>query len=151
MADEKTFKGYGPDQGYSFLIQKVIENDYASRGIKLSEDEVFISDGAKSDTGNIQEIFGLENVVAGTDPVYPVYVDTNVMAGRAGRLDSRGCWSKIVYLPCSAENKFIPELPKVKVDIIYLCYPNNPTGMTLSRDELKKWVDYAKANKAVIL
>lgn len=151
MASESTFRGYGPEQGYSFLIQKVIEHDYASRGIKLEEDEVFISDGAKCDTGNIQEIFGLDNVVAVTDPVYPVYVDTNVMAGRAGDLGDDGRWSGIVYIPCTAENNFIPELPKRKVDLIYLCFPNNPTGMTLPRDELKKWVDFARQNRAIIL
>ncbi|HOV25111.1 MAG TPA: LL-diaminopimelate aminotransferase [Pseudobacteroides sp.] len=151
MADEKTFKGYGPEQGYDFLIQKVIEYDYTPRGIKLDTDEVFISDGSKCDTGNIQEIFGLDNLIAVTDPVYPVYVDSNVMAGRAGSLGTDGKFDKITYIPCTAENKFIPELPKHKVDIIYLCFPNNPTGMTISKDELKKWVDYAKANKSIIL
>jgi len=151
MADEKTFKGYGPEQGYDFLIQKVIEFDYTPRGIKLDTDEVFISDGSKCDTGNIQEIFGLDNLIAVTDPVYPVYVDSNVMAGRAGSLGGDGKFDKITYIPCTAENKFIPELPKHKVDIIYLCFPNNPTGMTISKDELKKWVDYAKANKSIIL
>ncbi|KNY27104.1 LL-diaminopimelate aminotransferase [Pseudobacteroides cellulosolvens] len=151
MADLQTFKGYGPEQGYDFLIQKVIEYDYTPRGIKLDNDEVFISDGSKCDTGNIQEIFGLDNMIAVTDPVYPVYVDTNVMAGRAGVLGSDGKFDKITYIPCTAENKFIPELPKNKVDIIYLCFPNNPTGMTIPKCELKKWVDYAKANKAIIL
>jgi len=151
MAIEETFKGYGPEQGYSFLIQKVMEYDYASRGIKLEGDEIFISDGSKCDTSNIQEIFGLDNVIAVTDPVYPVYIDSNVMAGRTGTLNSDGRWSKITYIPCTAENNFIPELPKDKVDLIYLCFPNNPTGMTISKAELKKWVDYAKAKKAVIL
>lgn len=151
MADEKTFMGYGPEQGYGFLIKKAIEYDYNPLGIQLDEDEVFISDGSKCDTGNIQEIFGIDNTVAVTDPVYPVYIDTNVMAGRAGILDENGKFDKIVYLPCNAENNFIPALPKEKVDMIYLCYPNNPTGMTLSREELKKWVDYARENKAVIL
>ncbi len=151
MAIEETFKGYGPEQGYSFLIQKVMEYDYASRGIKLEGDEIFISDGSKCDTSNIQEIFGLDNGIAVTDPVYPVYIDSNVMAGRTGTLNSDGRWSKITYIPCTAENNFIPELPKDKVDLIYLCFPNNPTGMTISKAELKKWVDYAKANKAVIL
>ena len=150
MGKESTFKGYGPEQGYEFLIEKVIEYDYLTRGINLDTDEVFISDGSKCDTGNIQEIFGLDNKIAVTDPVYPVYVDTNVMAGRAGILEN-GKWSNIVYLPCNAENNFRPSLPEVKVDIIYLCYPNNPTGMTLSKEELKKWVDYAKQNKSVIL
>jgi LL-diaminopimelate aminotransferase len=151
MAHEETFHGYGPDQGYSFLIQEIIENDYARRGIKLDEDEVFISDGAKSDTGNIQEIFGLDNIIAVTDPVYPVYVDSNVMAGRAGELGDDGKWSRVAYLPCNAENNFIPELPKCKVDMIYLCFPNNPTGTTLSKAELKKWVDYAIENNSIIL
>lgn len=151
MAKEDTFRGYGPEQGYSFLINKIIENDYLPRVIKLSEDEVFVSDGAKSDTGNIQEIFGLNNTIAVTDPVYPVYVDSNVMAGRTGVYMEDGHFEKITYLPCTAENNFIPEIPKNKVDMIYLCFPNNPTGMTLTKKELKKWVDYAKENKAVIL
>ncbi len=151
MAKEETFRGYGPEQGYRFLIDKIIENDYAPRGIKLDEDEVFVSDGAKSDTGNFQEIFGLDNKIAVTDPVYPVYVDSNVMAGRTGEYLEHGYFEKITYLPCTAENNFIPELPKEKVDIIYLCFPNNPTGMTLSKEELKKWVDYAKENRAIIL
>lgn len=151
MADAATFKGYGPEQGYSFLIKKVIEYGYQPRGISLDEDEIFISDGSKCDTGNIQEIFGLENVIAVTDPVYPVYIDTNVMAGRTGKLNENGKFEGICYLPCNAENGFVPELPQNKVDIIYLCYPNNPTGMTLSRKELKKWVDYARQNNVVIL
>lgn len=151
MAKAETFRGYGPEQGYSFLINKIIENDYKSRGISLDEDEVFVSDGAKSDTGNIQEIFGLDNIIAVTDPVYPVYVDSNVMEGRTGVIDDSGRFEKITYLPCTAENNFIPELPKNRVDMIYLCFPNNPTGMTLSKEQLKKWVDYAKSNKAIIL
>lgn len=151
MAHAETFRGYGPEQGYSFLIEKIIAFDYAPRGIKLDVDEVFVSDGSKSDTGNIQEIFGVDNVIAVTDPVYPVYVDTNVMAGRTGELNEQGKWSKIVYLTCNAENNFVPALPTEKVDLIYLCFPNNPTGTTISKQELKKWVDYAKANKAIIL
>lgn len=151
MGRVETFKGYGPEQGYDFLIKRIIEYDYRSRGIELEEDEVFISDGSKCDTGNIQEIFGADNIVAVTDPVYPVYVDTNVMAGRAGNLDESGKYDRIVYLPCNAENNFIPELPKQRVDMIYLCYPNNPTGMTLPKSELKKWVDYARENKSIIL
>jgi LL-diaminopimelate aminotransferase len=153
MADEKTFKGYGPDgYGYGFLIEKIIETDYLARGIKLDEDEVFVSDGAKSDTANIQEIFGADNLIALTDPVYPVYLDSNVMAGRAGNYDSgAGKFDRVVYMPCTAENNFAPELPKSRVDMIYLCFPNNPTGMTISRAELKKWVDYARENRAVIL
>jgi len=151
MAVESTFRGYGPEQGYDFLIEKVIEYDFAPRGVKLDTDEVFISDGSKCDTGNIQEIFGLDNRIAVTDPVYPVYVDSNVMAGRAGILGPDGKFDKITYLPCTSENKFIPELPKEKIDMIYLCFPNNPTGMTLPKSELKKWVEYAKANKSIIL
>ena len=151
MGNEASFMGYGPEQGYDFLIDKIIEGDYAPRGIKLSRDEVFISDGSKIDTGNIQEIFGLGNKIAVTDPVYPVYVDTNVMAGRTGTLSADGKWSDIVYLPCIAENGFIPALPTEKVQLIYLCFPNNPTGTTISRDELKKWVDYARENQAIIL
>ena len=153
MANDRTFKGYGPDgYGYSFLINKIIENDYLSRGVKLDEDEIFISDGAKSDTANIQEIFGTGNIIALTDPVYPVYIDSNVMAGRTGLYDSStGKFDKVTYMPCTAGNNFVPELPKNKVDMIYLCFPNNPTGMTISKEALKKWVDYAKENKAVIL
>ncbi len=151
MGKAETFRGYGPEQGYSFLISKIIDNDYKARGISLDEDEVFVSDGAKSDTGNIQEIFGLDNLIAVTDPVYPVYVDSNVMAGRTGVIDSSGRIGKITYLPCTAENSFVPELPKNRVDMIYLCFPNNPTGMTLSKEQLKKWVDYARENKSIIL
>jgi LL-diaminopimelate aminotransferase len=151
MACSETFKGYGPEQGYDFLIEKVIEYDYKPLGVEPAKDEIFISDGSKCDTGNIQEIFGIENRVAVTDPVYPVYIDTNVMAGRTGNADSTGKFEKITYLSCNAENNFIPRLPDKKVDIIYLCYPNNPTGVTLSKEELKKWVDYAKENKSVIL
>ena len=151
MADAKTFRGYGPEQGYDFLIKKIIECDYENRNIHFSENEIFISDGAKSDTANIQEIFGLDNKVAITDPVYPVYVDSNVMAGRSGDLNDDGRWSNIVYMPCTAENYFIPELPSEKVDLIYLCFPNNPTGTTINKVELKKWVDYAKKNMAIIL
>lgn len=153
MADEKTFKGYGPDgYGYDFLIEKIIENDYAPRGVKIEKVEVFISDGAKSDTANIQEIFGLENVIALTDPVYPVYMDSNVMAGRTGPFNpATGKYEKVVYMPCNAENNFVPELPDRRVDLIYLCLPNNPTGTTLSKSQLKKWVDYARENKSVIL
>ncbi len=151
MAVEKSFRGYGPEQGYPFLIQQIIENDYRPLGVKLSEDEVFISDGAKCDTGNIQEIFGLDNVIALTDPVYPVYIDSNVMAGRAGTLQSDGRYSKIVYLPCTEANGLKPKLPETKVDLIYLCFPNNPTGMTLTKDELSIWVDYARKTGAVIL
>jgi LL-diaminopimelate aminotransferase len=151
MASVRTFRGYGPEQGYEFLINAIIENDYDARGIDLDKSEVFISDGAKCDTGNIQEIFGLDNVVAVTDPVYPVYVDTNVMAGRTGIADKNGQYEKIVYMPCTAENDFIPDLPDVPVDIIYLCFPNNPTGAAVTKEILAKWVDFARKNRAVIL
>lgn len=151
MADEKTFKGYGPEQGYNFLIEKIIQYDFNTRGVDLDVDEIFVSDGSKSDTANIQEIFGLNNKIAITDPVYPVYVDSNVMAGRSGTLGADGRWSDMVYIPCTAENGFIPQLPSEPVDLIYLCFPNNPTGTTITKDELKKWVDYAKANKAILL
>ncbi|SBV94741.1 LL-diaminopimelate aminotransferase [uncultured Dysgonomonas sp.] len=151
MSDAATFRGYGPEQGYDFLVNTIVENDYKARGLDISVDEVFVSDGSKSDTGNIGDILGLDNIVAITDPVYPVYVDTNVMAGRAGDLQENGKWSKVVYLPCTAENDFVPSLPTEKVDIIYLCYPNNPTGTTLTKDQLKVWVDYALNNKALIL
>lgn len=150
MADAGTFRGYGPEQGYQFLIEKIIATDYQPLGVSLEVDEVFISDGSKSDVGNIQEIFGVNNRVAITDPVYPVYLDTNVMAGRTGAL-LNGKFAGVTYLTCNAENNFTPALPEEKVDIIYLCFPNNPTGTTLSKEELKKWVDYAKANGAIIL
>jgi LL-diaminopimelate aminotransferase len=161
LGGEAAFHGYGPEQGYDFLIDTIIENDFNSRpapaagvgarGIDLNNDEVFVSDGAKCDTGNIQEIFGLNNVIAVTDPVYPVYVDTNVMAGRTGGADKNGQYGKIVYMPCTAENNFIPDIPKQKVDIIYLCFPNNPTGAVATREILKKWVDFARRSKAIIL
>lgn len=151
MADSTSFRGYGPEQGYDFLVDTIVANDYTARGLDIKSDEVFVSDGSKSDTGNIGDILGTDNIVAITDPVYPVYVDTNVMAGRAGDLKADGKWSNIVYLPCTAENDFVPSLPTTKVDIIYLCYPNNPTGTTLTRDQLKVWVDYALANKCLIL
>ena len=150
MAQPATFRGYGPEQGYEFLIKAIIDNDYTPRGIQLGLDEVFVSDGAKSDVGNIQEIFGVDNIVAITDPVYPVYLDSNVMAGRTGAYQD-GRFQKIVYMPCTAENDFTPALPQSKVDMIYLCAPNNPTGTTLSKAELAKWVKYAKENEAIIL
>lgn len=151
MSNSDTFRGYGPEQGYDFLLNAIVENDYKARGLDIQTDEIFVSDGSKSDTGNIGDILGTDNIVAITDPVYPVYVDTNVMAGRSGDLGADGKWNKIVYLPCTAENDFVPELPKTKVDIVYLCYPNNPTGTTLTKDQLKVWVDYALANKVLIL
>ncbi len=150
MAAAKSFRGYGPEQGYEFLAKTIIDNDFAARGVSIDIGEIFISDGSKCDTGNIQEIFGLDNVIAVTDPVYPVYVDTNVMAGRTGSVKEGGRYEGIVYLPCTAENNFVPELPTEQVDIIYLCYPNNPTGAIATKAELKKWVDYARANKAII-
>ena len=148
MGTAEGFRGYGPEQGYDFLREKIVENDYAGLGIE--PDEIFVSDGAKSDCGNIGDIFGPENKVAVCDPVYPVYVDTNAMAGRAG--DFAGDkWSNLYYMPCTAENGFMPELPKEKVDMIYLCFPNNPTGETLTKEQLKSWVDYARENGSVIL
>lgn len=151
QAKAETFHGYGPEQGYSFLTEAIIKNNYTDRGIEIAPDEIFVSDGSKSDCGNIQEIFGTANKVAITDPVYPVYLDTNVMAGRTGTLREDGHFEGVVYLPCTAENNFAPSLPTEKVDMIYLCCPNNPTGTTLSRAELTKWVNYAKENDAVIL
>ena len=151
MGRIESFRGYGPEQGYDFLREAIAKHDYAARGAQVSADEVFVSDGAKCDTGNLQEIFGLDNTIAVADPVYPVYVDTNVMAGRTGEADDSGRYGKIVYMPCTAENNFVPELPTVPVDVIYLCYPNNPTGAVATKEQLKKWVDYALAHKAVIL
>jgi LL-diaminopimelate aminotransferase len=151
-SSSSTFRGYGPEQGYDFLLEAIADHDYKSRGVDIAANEVFVSDGSKCDVGNIQEIFSLDSVIAVMDPVYPVYVDTNVMAGRSGNFNKdTNRYDNIVYLPTNAENKFKPELPKQKVDIIYLCYPNNPTGMTLTKDELKVWVDYARENKCVIL
>ena len=146
------FKGYGPEQGYEFLRKAIAINDYKSRKIEIEEDEIFVSDGAKCDCGNIVDIFAKENKVAITDPVYPVYLDTNVMSGRSGKYNEEtGKYENIIYLPITAENNFKPELPKEKVDIIYLCFPNNPTGTVLTKQELKEWIDYAKENKAIIL
>ena len=152
MSKQETFRGYGPEQGYAFLSERIAEFDFKKNGIDISKDEIFISDGAKSDTANFQEIFGLDNKVAVTDPVYPVYVDSNAMAGRIGDyLTDDKKWSNLVYMPCTMENNFVPELPTQKVDMIYLCFPNNPTGTTLSKEQLKVWVDFAKQNKAIIL
>lgn len=147
----ETFRGYGPEQGYDFLRKAICENDYHTRGIQLEMDEVFVSDGSKSDTGNIGDIFSTANKVAITDPGYPVYVDTNAMAGRAGEPTETGTWSNLVYLKANESNGFVPALPTEKVDLIYLCYPNNPTGTTLTRDQLKKWVDYAREHKSILL
>lgn len=146
-----TFRGYGPEQGYDFLRNAIIEHDYKAHGIEIEVDEIFVSDGSKSDTGNIGDIFDRNNRVAITDPVYPVYVDTNVMGGRAGNPTGNGQWTNLVYLTCNEENQFVPELPSEKVDIIYLCYPNNPTGTTLTKEQLTVWVNYARENKSVIL
>ncbi|MEO7714716.1 MAG: LL-diaminopimelate aminotransferase [Capsulimonas sp.] len=146
----ESFKGYGPEQGYEFLRQAIADH-FQSQGADVAADEVFVSDGSKCDTGNIQEIFSTDAVVAVTDPVYPVYVDTNVMAGRTGAADASGRYEGLVYMPCTVENGFDPELPTGHVDLIYLCSPNNPTGAVLSREALQKWVDYAKANESIIL
>lgn len=151
MAEAATFHGYGPEQGYDFLIDAIIRHDFAPHGISLSPSEVFISDGAKSDLGNIGELLRWDNSMAITDPVYPVYVDSNIMCGRSGVLDEQGKWSNVTYLPCTAENGFVPELPKHRIDLIYLCYPNNPTGTTLTREQLKQWVDYALANDTLLI
>lgn len=150
MASKETFHGYGPEQGYPFLIDAIIKNDYESIGVSLEPSEVFISEGAKSDCGNIGDLLRHDNSIGVTDPVYPVYIDSNVMSGRTGTWEN-GIWSDVVYIPCTAENQFVPELPSRRVDIIYLCYPNNPTGTTLTKEELKKWVNYALANDAIIM
>ena len=150
MADEGHFRGYGPEQGYDFLREAIAANDFQSRGADISADEIFVSDGAKCDTGNIQELFSRDTIVAIPDPVYPVYLDTNVMAGRTGTFES-GRYQGVVYLDSVKENNFVPSLPMEKVELIYLCFPNNPTGSTISKSELKNWVDYARENKALIL
>lgn len=150
MATKEGFHGYGPEQGYPFLINAIIKNDYAPRGITLEENEVFVSDGAKSDCGNIGDILSGDNIIGVLDPVYPVYIDSNVMSGRTGVLEN-GKWNNVVYIPCTEENNFAPALPSRKVDILYLCYPNNPTGTVLTRKELKKWVDYALRNDVLIM
>lgn len=150
MGVKETFRGYGPDFGYDFLVNAIREGDYASRGVDIAFDEVFISDGAKSDVGNIQELFADDAVIAVTDPVYPVYVDSNAMAGRAGHyVNDR--WDRLVYLPCNAENDFVPAVPDRDVDVIYLCYPNNPTGTVLTKEQLKVFVDWAKEHGALII
>lgn len=152
QASSETFRGYGPEQGYEFLREKIKEYDYKSRNVDIDIDEIFVSDGAKCDCGNIVDILAQDNKVAITDPVYPVYLDTNVMSGRSGEYDPKtGKYENIVYIPATAKNNFVPELPKEKVDIIYLCYPNNPTGTTLTKEQLEVWVKYAKENKALIL
>jgi LL-diaminopimelate aminotransferase len=151
MGVRESFKGYGPEQGYEFLRQAIPENDYRARGIDIANDEIFVSDGSKCDCGNILDIFGHDNRIAVMDPVYPVYVDTNVMAGHTGEGDASGLYGGLVYLACTAENGFVASVPQEKVDLIYLCYPNNPTGATATRAQLTEWVDYALKNDAVIL
>lgn len=151
LGDRSSFRGYGPEQGYDFLRDAIAENDFKARGVNISASEIFVSDGSKCDTGNILDIFGKNNRIAVLDPVYPVYVDTNVMAGHTGPADDNGRYEGLVYLPVTADNGFSPELPSEPVDLIYLCYPNNPTGVVASKETLKKWVDYALANDAIIL
>ncbi|MCR5700731.1 MAG: LL-diaminopimelate aminotransferase [Lachnospiraceae bacterium] len=152
MAVKETFRGYAPDLGYEFLRNAIVKNDFEARGAKVTADEIFVSDGAKSDSGNIQEIFSADNKIAVCDPVYPVYVDTNAMAGRTGVYNKdTELWSDVIYMPCKAENGFAPEFPSEVPDIIYLCFPNNPTGATITKDALQKWVDYANEHKAVII
>ena len=151
MSKAETFRGYGPDYGYEFLIQLIAKHDYGARGVSVSPDEIVVSDGSKSDSGNIQEIFAADAKIALTDPVYPVYMDSNVMAGRTGPADDRGRYAGVTYLPCTAENNFQPQLPDRSVDMVYLCFPNNPTGSVMTKPVLKTWVDWARANGAVIL
>ena len=151
MAHADTFRGYGPEPGYEFLTELIAAHDYGARGVRMAPDEVFVSDGGKSDSANIQEIFAEDSVVALMDPVYPVYADSNVMAGRSGPADASGRYAGFVYLPCTADNAFQPALPDRHVDLIYLCYPNNPTGAVMTREALGRWVDYARAHDAVIL
>lgn len=151
LGERSSFRGYGPEQGYEFLRQAIAENDYRSRGIHVADDEVFVSDGSKCDCGNILDIFGSDNKIAVMDPVYPVYVDTNVMAGHTGPAGDDGVYPGLVYLACTAENGFVPEIPSERVDLIYLCYPNNPTGASATRGQLARWVEYALKNDAIIL
>jgi LL-diaminopimelate aminotransferase len=151
MGNPATFKGYGPEQGYDFLREAIAKNDYQARGVDISADDIFVSDGSKCDTGNIQEIFGLENKIGICDPVYPVYADTTVMSGKTGVYQENGYFEKIIYMPCNEANGFIPDLPEQRPDLIFLCFPNNPTGTVATKDVLKKWVDYATANKSIIL
>lgn len=150
MGDRATFKGYGPEQGYAWLREKIATHDFQARGCDIDASEIFISDGSKCDTGNILDIFGNDNAIAVTDPVYPVYVDTNVMAGHTGEINDKGEYAGLVYLPITAENNFTAEISSKKVDLIYLCFPNNPTGATATKEHLKAWVDYAKAHNSII-
>ena len=151
LGERASFRGYGPEQGYAFLREPIAEHDFRARGCDISADEIFVSDGSKCDSGNILDILGHENTIAVCDPVYPVYVDTNVMAGHTGGPDSDGRYGGLVYLPMTAENDFSPPLPSERVDVIYLCYPNNPTGATASRETLQRWVDYAREHKSLLL
>jgi LL-diaminopimelate aminotransferase len=151
MGNKSTFKGYGPEQGYDFLREAIAVNDYQKKGVNISKEDIFVSDGSKCDTGNIQEIFGNQNIIAICDPVYPVYADTTVMSGKTGICQPNGYFDNIVYMPCTEENGFIPDLPAKKPDLIFLCFPNNPTGTVATREVLKKWVDYAVENKCIIL
>lgn len=151
MADRDTFRGYGPEQGYEFLRHAIAQNDYRDRGLEILDDEIFVSDGSKCDCGNILDILGSQNRIAMVDPVYPVYVDTNVMAGHTGLADETGAYAGLVYLPCTETNGYVPEIPKGTVDVVYLCFPNNPTGATATRSQLKDWVDYALANRSILL
>ena len=151
LGNKETFRGYGPEQGYDFLRTAIAKGDYRDNGVSMEDDEIFVSDGSKCDTGNILDIFGSDNKIAITDPVYPVYVDTNVMAGNTGEANESGAYEGIHYMPCNAENGFVPEIPQERVDLIYLCYPNNPTGATATREQLENWVSYAKENGSIIL
>ena len=151
LAARSSFRGYGPEQGYDFLREAIAKHDYQARGAKVDADEIFVSDGSKCDSGNILDVFGEDNVIAVLDPVYPVYVDTNVMAGHTGPADASGRYGGLVYLPVTADNDFVPELPRQRVDLIYLCYPNNPTGVVATKEMLKRWVEYAQQNGSVIL
>ena len=150
MAVQASFRGYGPERGYDFLREAIIKNDFLPRGIHLDINEVFVNDGAKSDTGNIQEILRWDNNIGVTDPIYPVYIDSNVMIGRAGVFEN-GRWSNVTYMPCNDGNDFTPQIPDHRVDMIYLCYPNNPTGTVITKEELRKWVNYAIKNESIIL
>lgn len=151
MANEATFRGYPPEHGYEFILDAIQQHDYAARGVKIEKDEIFLSDGAKSDCGNIGDLFSVDNKIAVCDPVYPVYVDANTMDGRSGDKNADGFYSNFIYMPCTEENGFMPDLPKETPDVIYLCFPNNPTGMCATKAQLKKWVDYALANDALII
>jgi len=150
LAHRETFRGYGPEQGYEFLRHAIAENDYRRRGIDIADDEIFVSDGSKCDCGNILDIFGHQNRVAVVDPVYPVYVDINVMAGHTGPPDKKGAYAGLLYLPCTRENGFVPEIPAQRVDLVYLCFPNNPTGAVATREQLTNWIQYALSSEAII-